>query len=128
MKLYKCLDQTIDLEHVRAISDIHPHHYYFGVTLALTDKPLMFYLSDTVRTPQQLAIARSELLEAWKNANEAAPENVAEEDGEEHEASDFFRQYGRYLVRSTFYECSGDFTVEELYQAFHARLKSEGLK
>jgi len=40
----------------------------------------------------------------------------------EHE---FFRRYGEYVVPAQFYENRAEFTVEEMYQAFKARLLGE---
>jgi hypothetical protein len=38
---------------------------------------------------------------------------------------DFFDRHEDYRVETYFYECRGDFTMEELYQAFKARLEHE---
>ena len=59
------------------------------------------------------------------DADKIPQSDVAAENGEARESAKFFRRYGKYLVRSTFFECSGDFTVEQLYQAFAERLKAE---
>lgn len=40
----------------------------------------------------------------------------------------FFKDHQDYTVRSSYYECSNAFTLEELYQAFKARLEAEEIK
>ena len=38
---------------------------------------------------------------------------------------DFFKEHGDYMVRVDFYENSGAFSVEELYQAIKERISAE---
>lgn len=61
MNLYKVLNQTIDLDHVLAVSDFDPARLGFEITLALRTAPLRFYL---VPVPQARK-AHAELLAAW---------------------------------------------------------------
>lgn len=42
-----------------------------------------------------------------------------------NEWQEFFEKHRDYTVQSSFYECRQDFTMEELYQAFKARLIAE---
>lgn len=37
----------------------------------------------------------------------------------------FFEQMDEYELKAIFYECSRNFTVEDLYQAFKARMLAE---
>ena len=37
----------------------------------------------------------------------------------------FFKSNGEYVVKASYYECDADFTVEDLYQAFKARMQQE---
>lgn len=39
--------------------------------------------------------------------------------------TEFFNRFEDYSVRTTFYENTEDFTIEELYQVFKARLMNE---
>lgn len=38
---------------------------------------------------------------------------------------EWFRRWGDYGVHAAYYECNADFTVEDLYQMFKARLEAE---
>lgn len=74
MRLYKCLNQTIDLEHVLAVSDLLENQWpYFMVTLMLRDTPIIFDLykaSDNLyaeSTRNRLTSAREQLLKAWSD-------------------------------------------------------------
>lgn len=39
--------------------------------------------------------------------------------------AEFFKDHQDYRVETYFYECRGNFTLEELYQAFRARLEHD---
>lgn len=46
-------------------------------------------------------------------------------DGMKSRYSAFFEDHGDYFLKVYFYECSDQFTVEELYQAIKERLVNE---
>ena len=37
----------------------------------------------------------------------------------------WFKRWGDYVVKARFYECEGDFDIEEMYQMFKARIEAE---
>lgn len=69
MRLYKCLNQTLDLDHVLAVSDYSNEHLGFSVTLALRDMPLGFdyrlFPREDLQSKEKLIAARCALLNAW---------------------------------------------------------------
>lgn len=44
---------------------------------------------------------------------------------EDSEWEQWFKRWGDYGVHAAYYECNADFTVEDLYQMFKARIESE---
>lgn len=44
---------------------------------------------------------------------------------EDSEWKKWFERWGDYGVHAAYYECNADFTVEDLFQMFKARLESE---
>lgn len=86
MRLHKCLNQTIDLDHVLAVSDVRESiekvdmsggmvgiHFepcrcvVFDVTLALRDSPLRF-VRPVFSEPDELKNAHVDLLAAWSKS------------------------------------------------------------
>lgn len=72
-----------------------------------------------------LRVTTSPMIAKVINANEDAQPDVAQEDGEaDHEG--FFKRNGKCAIRLHYFGPSGSVDVEELYQAFRARMKAEG--